>query len=110
MRTLTLALGIILLTATLGAAPAARVYTGVVTDTMCGSDHRAMKIDPVPTCVTECVRHDKQVRYALHDGKNTYVLSDQETPAKFAGRKVKVTGALYEKTGIIKVETIEAVR
>jgi hypothetical protein len=34
-------------------------------------------------------------------------LSDQETPEKFAAQKVKVTGKLYPKTGVIAVEKIE---
>ena len=36
-----------------------------------------------------------------------YVLSDQQTPEKFAAKKVKVTGTLYEKTGVLKVDRIE---
>ena len=44
---------------------------------------------------------------AFHDGKNLYVLSDQQTPEKFAGGKVRVKGVLYEKTRIIKVDSIE---
>jgi hypothetical protein len=34
-------------------------------------------------------------------------LSDQAAPERFAGQKVTVKGVLYEKTGIIKVESIE---
>jgi hypothetical protein len=47
-------------------------------------------------------------KYALFDGKNSYVLSDQKTPEQFAGQKVKVTGALNEKTKILKVDSITA--
>ena len=36
------------------------------------------------------------------------MLSDQQTAGKFAAKQVKVTGALYEKTGILKVDKIEA--
>jgi hypothetical protein len=50
---------------------------------------------------------DKRWKYALHDGKKMYVLSDQQTPEKFAAQKVKVTGTLYTKTNIIKVDKIE---
>jgi hypothetical protein len=35
-------------------------------------------------------------------------LSDQATPEQFAARKVRVTGTLYEKTGILKVTRIAA--
>ena len=34
-------------------------------------------------------------------------LSDQETPAKFGGQKVKVTGLLYTKTRIVTVQRID---
>ncbi len=89
-------------------ASAPRTFTGVITDTMCGSDHRAMNVSPDAKCVRECVKHDKNTKYALFDGSNVYVLSDQQTPEKFAAKKVKVTGTLFEKTKIIKVDKIEA--
>ena len=90
----------------LDAAPA--TYTGVVTDTMCGANHAQMKVSPDSKCVRECVGDAKTVFYALADGKNIYRLSDQQTPERFAGRKVKVTGVLYTSTNILKVEKIEA--
>ena len=88
---------------------ASETHVGVITDTMCGANHAPMKISPDSKCITECVRGGKY-KYALLEGKNVYTLSDQETPAKFAGQKVKVTGQLYQKTGILKVERIEAVQ
>jgi hypothetical protein len=87
---------------------ALETHVGVVTDTMCGANHAPMKVSPDSKCVLECVKHGS--KYALLEGTKVYTLSDQETPAKFAGQKVKVTGQLYEKTGILKVETIEAVK
>lgn len=84
-------------------------FTGVITDTMCVDDHASMKMGSDPECVKACVRTHGS-RYALLVGKQVYKLSDQETPATYAGQKVKVTGTLYEKTGIIKVESIEAVK
>ncbi len=83
-------------------------FTGVITDTMCGRDHKAMNVSPDAKCVRECVRHDKNNKYALLTESGLYVLSDQKAPEQFAAKKVKVTGTLYEKTGIIKVEKIEA--
>jgi len=47
-------------------------------------------------------------KYALFDGKTGYVLSDQKTPEQFAGQKVKITGTLFEKTKILKVDSIAA--
>jgi hypothetical protein len=96
--------------ALLASAGQTRTFTGVITDTMCGLDHTAMNIRPDAKCVRDCVKMGKTYKYALHDGKNMYVLSDQKLPEEFAARKVKVTGVLYEKTGIIKVERIEAAK
>ena len=84
-----------------------RTFTGVITDTMCGGDHSHMKILPLEKCVRECIRSDKRFKYALYDGKRVYVLSDQATPETFAAKRVKVTGALFEKTGVIQVDKIE---
>ena len=89
-------------------ALSAETYTGVITDSMCGSDHAGMKIAPTEKCVRECMKHGAHVKYVLLDESNkTYRLSDQETPAKYAAKKVKVTGKLYPKTGVIAVEKIE---
>jgi len=96
----------LLLAAGLLAAADTRVFVGVITDTMCGADHKHMGVSPDDKCVRECVKHG--AKYALYDGKEVYKLSDQQTPEKFAAKKVKVTGVLYEKTKIIKVEKIEA--
>ncbi len=87
----------------IGAAPA--TFTGVITDTMCASDHKAMKVSPDARCVRECVKHGS--KYALLAGDKVYRLSDQQTPDQFAGEKVKVTGTLNPKTNIIQVDKIE---
>jgi hypothetical protein len=87
---------------------AAGTFTGVVTDSMCLIDHKSMKMGADPDCIKACAKLDKTVKYILFDGKHAYKLSDQETPRKFAGEKVKITGTLYEKTGVIKVDKIEA--
>lgn len=102
MKTLTA----LLLAGALGlAAQKSQVFTGIITCTMCKNDHSAMGITPADRCVRECIKHG--AKYALFDGKNLYRLSDQQTPEKFAARKVRIMGVLYEKTGIIKVEKIE---
>jgi hypothetical protein len=83
-----------------------QVFTGVITDSMCGKDHAAMKVAPDSKCVLECVKGGS--KYALFVGNESYLLSDQKTPEQFAGRRVKVTGTLYEKTKILKVDSITA--
>lgn len=92
------------------AAPGQQTFTGTITDTMCQGSHKAMNIAPDAKCVRDCVGMGKQWKYALLVEKNkVYTLSDQQTPAKFAAQKVRITGTL-EKTGIIKVDRIEAMR
>ena len=90
----------------LAAAAGPQSFTGVITDTMCGANHKPMNVTPDSECVRVCVKHGS--KYALLVGTNVYVLSDQQTPEKFAAQKVKVTGVLYEKTKILKVDKIES--
>lgn len=98
------------MTTALAAANQTRTFTGVITDDMCGNDHTHMNAGPDPDCVKACVKSSKgKYKYVLSDGRKTYKLSDQATPEKFAAKKVRVTGQLFEKTGIIKVEKIEPV-
>ena len=106
MKTLTISL---IATGLLLAQGAPKTYTGVITDTMCGADHSHMGVSPEDKCVRECVKSGNgKWKYALLGAdKKMYVLSDQQTPEKFAAKKVKVTGTLYEKTGVLKVDRIE---
>lgn len=99
---------LILATGLLAAADKPQMYTGVITDSMCGAKH-TMGITPNAKCVRDCVKMDpSKTKYALLVGKDLYVLSDQQTPEKFAAQKVMVTGTLFEKTKILKVDKIEA--
>jgi hypothetical protein len=85
-----------------------KTFTGVITETMCGTKH-TMGIAPDSKCVRECVKTDpKKWKYALQVGDKLYVLSDQQTPEKFAAQKVTVTGTLFEKTNVLKADRIEA--
>jgi Protein of unknown function (DUF5818) len=102
-------LTLIVTSAPLSSAEGSKTYVGVITDSMCAGDHAAMKVMPEAKCVKECVRDGKAFQYALLDGTRIYRLSDQETPAQLAGAKVRVTGVLYVKTNILKVERIERV-
>lgn len=106
---LTFALTVAAFTVLAVAQGPAKTFTGVITDTMCGADHAHMGIAPDAKCVRDCVKAGKQWKYALLTAdKKMHVLSDQATPEKFAAKKVKVTGVLYEKTGILRVDKIEA--
>ncbi len=92
--------------AALMASAEVKTFTGVITDSMCANDHKMMNIAPDDKCILECTKHDKSVKLVLFDGKNVYKLSDQETPRQFAARKVRVTGELFPKTGVIRVDKI----
>lgn len=92
------------------AAPAAQKFTGTITDDMCSkADHKDMHMGTDQKCVDECIKSMKG-KYMLYDGKEAYTLSDQKGPAKFAAKKVTVTGTLDEKTKTIKVDKIEAAK
>lgn len=89
---------------------AQKTFTGIITETMCGTKH-TMGINPNEKCVRECVKSDpKKWKYALQVGDKLYVLSDQQTPEKFAARRVTVTGTLFEKTNILKADEIALAR
>ena len=110
MRLSILVLSAILAGVSVATAAETKTYSGVVTETMCAKSHAAMKSASNSKCVRDCVGDGSTYKYALFDGKNVYTLSDQTSPAKFAGQKVTVTGQLYAKTGILRVDRIEAAR
>ena len=85
-----------------------QTFTGTVTDSMCGGNHKAMNMGTDEKCITECVRAGS--KYALWDGKQTYVLSDQTGAAKFAAKKVTVKGTLDAKAKTIQVTSIAALK
>ena len=92
------------------AADAPKTFTGIVGDDMCQGDHKTMGGTDAAKCVAECVKSMK-AKYALWVGKDVYVLSDQTTPAKYAGKKVTVTGTVTLPTGketdkILQVKSI----
>jgi len=108
MKSLILSL---LLITTLASAQGKRTFTGVVSDSMCPEgNHSRMRMGPTDAeCTIACVSiHD--AKYELYDGKQTYTLSDQKTPEKFAGKKVAVTGTLDAKTMTIQVESMAAAK
>jgi hypothetical protein len=101
----------LLASAALVAAQGRQTFIGTITDEMCPqADHSSMKMGPTDAqCTIACV-NSHGAQYVLYDGKQTYVLSDQKTPEKFAAQKVKVTGTLDAKTKTIRVESINAAK
>jgi hypothetical protein len=107
-----------LLAAAVAALPAAQrkqtgkhTFTGTITDNECPrANHSQMKMGPTDAeCVIACI-NSHGASYVLFDGANVYALSDQETPKKFAARKVRVTGTLDAKTKTIHVDSITAAK
>ena len=104
MKPFVLSMGVI---AVLTAAPGKQTFTGVITDSVCATgDHSRMRMGSNDAeCTIACVQsHGAQ--YMLYDGKESYTLSDQQKPEKFAGKKVTVTGTLDAKTKTIQVDSI----
>jgi hypothetical protein len=84
-------------------------YTGTITDNMCpAGDHSRMRMGSNDAECTIACRNAHAALYVLFDGKQTYALSDQKSPEKFAGKKVTVTGTLDTKTMTIDVRSIAA--
>jgi hypothetical protein len=99
----------LLAVASLSAAQGKQTFTGTITDNMCAKgSHSQMRMGPTDAdCTIACVKsHD--AKYVLSDGKDIYTLSDQQTPEKFAAKKVRVIGMLDANTKTIKVESITA--
>ena len=93
--------------AALSGGQSSQTFVGTITDNMCAKgDHAHMRMGPTDAdCTRACVMaHD--ALYVLFDGKDAYTLSDQQTPEKFAGQRVRVTGTLDPKTKTIRVESI----
>ena len=94
-----------------GDAQGQRKFTGIITDSMCSNaDHKGMRMGPTDAeCTIACVlAHGAE--YILYDGKEVYMLKDQKTPEKFAGKKVTVTGALDAKTKTIQADSMIAAK
>jgi hypothetical protein len=93
-----LGLATVLLTASLSVAPAfsadkPQVFTGKVSDAMCGASH--MMAGEASACVHECV--NKGSKYALVVGDKVYTLDATDKTAlatldKLADRQASVTG------------------
>jgi hypothetical protein len=91
------------------AAQRPQTFVGTITDDMCATKegHATMRMGPTDAeCTTACVAaHGAD--YVLADGTNVYTLSDQKTPEKFAGKRVRVTGTLDAKTRTIQVQSMD---
>ncbi len=93
-------------------AQSTQTFVGTITDDMCATKdgHATMRMGPTDAeCTKACVAaHGAE--YVLADGTNVYTLSDQQTPEKFAGQRVRVVGALDAKTKKIQVQSISTAK
>jgi hypothetical protein len=97
----------LLLVAALAAAPGKQTFNGIITDDNCPkADHSQMRMGPTDAeCAMACIDAHGAL-YGLYDGNDFYTLSDQRTPEKFVGKKVRVIGTLDAKTKTIQVDSI----
>ena len=101
----------LLAAAAVSAAAGRQTFTGVITDEMCAdANHSRMRMGPTDAeCAVACVMAHGAT-YVLYNGKEAYALSDQRTPEKFAGQKVRISGTLDLKTKTIQVDSIAAAK
>jgi hypothetical protein len=97
----------LLVVAALAATPGKQTFNGIVTDDNCPkADHSQMRMGPTDAeCAMACIDAHGAI-YGLYDGNEFYTLSDQRTPEKFVGKKVRVIGTLDAKTKTIQVDSI----
>src|SRR5215468_1923638 len=95
---------------TVGTAADVAEFRGVITDDNCDhGDHSHMRMgDTDAECTVACI-NAHGASYVLFDGKTAYTLSDQKSPEKFAGKKVKVVGSLDAGKKIIQVSSISGI-
>ena len=94
-------------------AQSTQTFVGTITDDMCATakgGHATMRMGPTDAeCTKACVAaHGAE--YVLADGTQVYTLSDQKTPEKFAGQRVRIAGTLDAKTKKIQVQSISAAK
>jgi len=97
----------LLVVAALAAGPGKQTFNGIITDDNCPkADHSQMRMGPTDAeCAMACIDAHGAL-YGLYDGNDFYTLSDQRTPEKFVGKKVRVIGTLDAKTKTIQVDSI----
>ena len=100
-----LVFAVIVFSTTRSARLVPRSFAGVITDTQCaGTQPLAVQQDA--NCIRKCVKQPG-VKYALYDGRNTYVISDQGAAEKLAAQNVVVKGSVDKNTGVLVVDSIQ---
>jgi len=100
-----------LVVAALSAEPGKQTFRGVITDSMCAqANHSQMQMGPTDAECTKACILEHGATYVLYDGHAAYDLSDQQSPEKFAGKRVTISGTLNPKTHTIQVNSIAAAK
>jgi hypothetical protein len=91
-------------------APPARVFVGTITDTECGPSHAKMIAKggmgtTSAACTRACIARGATYGVLVGASRRFFQLDDQEKPAPFAGRRVRIVGRRQGDT--ILVESIE---
>lgn len=96
-----------------------KVFRGEIADTQCAlnvhslsQSHKEMiamkpEVKTNADCARYCVK-ERGGRYVLQTSDKVYKLDAQVLAEEWAGLKVKVTGTLDAKTGLISVQNMEA--
>jgi hypothetical protein len=91
----------------LSAAQGPQTFTGTITDSMCATvGHAQMRMGPTDADCTRACIVSHGAMYVLLDGKEVYVLSDQQAPEKYAAQRVTVVGTLDARTKTIQVKSL----
>jgi hypothetical protein len=103
----------ILALAAVSAEPDPGSFVGWITDTECGPNHAPMIAkggmgSDDAECTRICVKKGATYGFVDLERKRFYQLDDQDSPAPFAGRRVRVTGRMQGDT--IYVTRIEAAK
>ncbi len=96
-----------------GAEGKSRLFTGTITDTECGPSHRRMLArgsmgSTAASCTRACVRLGATYGVLTGNPRRFFQLDDQEKPAAFAGKRVRILGRQQGDT--ILVDTMEGIR
>ena len=97
----------LLLIVAVSASQQTRTFAGVISDDMCAkADHSPMRMGPTDAeCTNACVSAHGAA-YVLYDGSTVYTLNSRQALEGFAGRKVRIVGALDAKSPTIRVDSI----
>ncbi len=97
----------LLVVAVASAGQRAQTFTGTISDDMCAlTGHAQMRMGPTDADCTKACVSAHGAEYVLVDGKDVYMLSNQQAPEAFAGRRVSIVGTLEPGSRTIRVDSI----